>query len=1057
VTMRLYQPVLFVGLGGTGCLVGAELERRLRDEICGPDGADFKRRRPQAQHLPYQLPSCLQFVYADVNQAELDRHARQVVPGLEHIPAVLQTAHYVRDLVPQVDTYPRVAESLRLSAGPVVASWLPGPVGEPKVAPLQRGAGQLPTIGRAALFETFRNGLNPALRDLNTAVGRLSNSGEDLSFLNGSPTPPTAVDVFVAFSVAGGTGAGIFFDYLHLIGRVFESTQLQAQIYPLVLMPSAFAEGLGGGRAAQLNAGRALLDLFRLVDEQNGGDIDRNLQGSVAGQEIAVDPDDVAVHYPQEGRVKLRPSTVQTAFLFSLPVGAQRDDLHRSLVSLVLSLVGSELDENGSGGATSQMHQSFADSFINSGAERQVPAPNGIGGRGVSTALVASLTIPDDELADLVAGRILRQAVEELRAPLAAQENNRPFIERFFAVSGIGDIFTRPAADYSTPEPVSSAKDIAAALDDRVDSMKTALSSLDARLKKRVPEMVTGFDPREGVRALLGELDLFRVQRVLLGDSRLRGAIDRNGVDGVLTMRQHEPASSQNFHVTPPATPEMKDRFRVLRVQWTDPLPVQAREEQDQWYGWRTKTLWSQHWRQYTPRWRNAFDQACASVTALTEQLELHARTDRERFDARAEDLARPRVGVSYLLPNGGGHLDQFYERVRQRMITTYAGQMQLPPAATDAELLRVVIGDEGWRQCFQQTREFSDEQVVARLRDTLKSAVKQFCRTVPSGGVALIPPLRQRLAEAAGAAQQTLTDDDLKEFRGKLAGLVPGSFEPQGHGPLKILVSYPANSRNDQIEQYLRTSVHLPTGSQVVPEFRTTQAETIAVVLFRSSMGVTEVREVRDVLRTWASAQARQQPQDHLRWRQRTGYDFGYLATKEEHRVEILHRLLCALWNGKVSVAGDPKSPGEIAVVLGGGMRMTLPLVPLERASSWASVLRAYELWTLDDDTGFRGDFCAQLMQEVPIGITTRPAAPHENYLFLRDVADRELAVLDQLAAAIPETCRGRVHNAQLFWARTFPAALDQPFTGTDFPVRSCLRELDTVDLHSDIQVRLP
>ena len=43
---KIYQPVLFVGLGGTGCDIGAELERPLRQEICGPDGNDFRRNSP---------------------------------------------------------------------------------------------------------------------------------------------------------------------------------------------------------------------------------------------------------------------------------------------------------------------------------------------------------------------------------------------------------------------------------------------------------------------------------------------------------------------------------------------------------------------------------------------------------------------------------------------------------------------------------------------------------------------------------------------------------------------------------------------------------------------------------------------------------------------------------------------------------------------------------------------------------------------------------------------------------------------------------------------------
>src|SRR5512142_1262295 len=157
-TTRLYQPVLFVGLGGTGCDVGAELERRLRDEICGPDGTAFLGARSKAGMLPYQLPACVQFVYADMNQADLDRMPQRVVPGTQHVPAARQTAHYVRELVPLVDSYPELARNLRLEAPRVVAPWLPPEEGEPRVNPLYRGAGQFPTIGRAALFGTFLHG-----------------------------------------------------------------------------------------------------------------------------------------------------------------------------------------------------------------------------------------------------------------------------------------------------------------------------------------------------------------------------------------------------------------------------------------------------------------------------------------------------------------------------------------------------------------------------------------------------------------------------------------------------------------------------------------------------------------------------------------------------------------------------------------------------------------------------------------------------------------------------------------------------------------------------------
>ena len=92
----------------------------MREEICGPDGNDFRKLRAKEGMLPYQLPSCVQFVYADMNQAELDRLPRRVVPGPDHIAAAGLNAHYVTGLVPDVASYPELAVNLRLQAERVV-------------------------------------------------------------------------------------------------------------------------------------------------------------------------------------------------------------------------------------------------------------------------------------------------------------------------------------------------------------------------------------------------------------------------------------------------------------------------------------------------------------------------------------------------------------------------------------------------------------------------------------------------------------------------------------------------------------------------------------------------------------------------------------------------------------------------------------------------------------------------------------------------------------------------------------------------------------------------
>jgi hypothetical protein len=1035
--MRLYQPVMFVGLGGTGCDVGAELERRLREEICGPDGNDFRRMRRGTSMLRYQLPSCVQFVYADMNQAELERLPNRVVPGSEHGPASALTAHYVKDLVPPVDSYPELARNLRLEASRVTEGWLPPAQGEPRVNPLHRGAGQFPTIGRAALFGTFMDGVAPAVRDIRNAIGKLANSGEDLHALGGRPL--RGVDVFVAFSVAGGTGGGIFYDYLHLIGEMFRQTSLRVQIYPLVLMPSAFEPGLGGGRAAELNAGRALLDLFRLVDQQNGADARRELLSVRDSRPI--DLEEVAVHYPWNERIVLRPGLVQTGFLFSRPEGATREDMHRAIVSLVMSLVGTEMseDQNRSG----VTHQSFADSFVNEAAHRQVRAENGIGNRGVSTALVASLTVPVDELAEIVSARLLRTAIEQLSAPIGTIESNRAYMDDFLISAGVRPILLRNPTDFTEPEPAHGAKEVTAALNDRREAMRIGSASLKVQLRRDVPQLVSAFAPDAAVRELLGNMDVFHVQRIVFGHPELTDEADRTGVAGLLYRRRAAPVAPDRFGPVPPPVPELRDRF-VRKVGWHDEAPVAARSKQDEWYLWSAHVAWAESWEAHTPQWRRPLERVRADLNELTRALAAFARQDVTDFDRRSADLYRRRVGVSYLLPGGSGRMEQFYQHVIRRLFDRGFREGRLQPNSTEAYLIETLIGADGWLETYRLSCEHGPEQAVAYLQDRVKTEVKTFLREPPPGEQPMLPNLEDLLAEAAvrGTAASAM-QEYLDEFSGRLAGLLPANFTPQGSGPMNVLISYPAKAPSEAIRTHLQSTLNLPSRPGITYVYRNTYTESISVILFRTSMGVTEVSEVRDVLRLWAGAVSRPEPTDLLRWRQRTGYDFSYLATREEHRVEILHRLLCAFWNGKASIQGAAQSPKRVSVELGGGVAMSLQLTSLGEASSWASLLRAYEFWALDDDD-IHQRFCAQLMRELPGGLDSRPQAPDLLYLMVRDLAEGQIECLDDMMKRQPDGQRSRAAQLRGFWADTLPAALDQEFTGLEAPIAENLRSLE-------------
>jgi len=1041
--MKLYQPVLFVGLGGTGCNIGAELERRLREELCGPDGHDFIRKGGRGSMLPYQLPSCIQFVYADMNQAELDRLPDRVVSA-GHNAAVRPTAHYVSGLVPDVVSYPELALRLRLQANAVVESWLPPQSrDEPKVNPLHRGAGQFPTIGRASLFGTFMEGATaPVERDILEAVGKLAGSAEDLRALGGPP--PKSVDVFVAFSVAGGTGTGIFYDYLHLLADTLSRNgDLRVKIYPLVLMPSAFPEGLGGGRNARLNAGRALLDLFRLVDQQNGADADPMLYR--AGDRRPNRAEDVAVTYPDGDRIVMTPGTMQTGFLFAKPAGASREDMHRSIAALVLSLVGTEVSISD---RDAEHNQSFADSFVNEAADRQVAAQNGIGGRGVSTALVASLTTPVDELAGIVGSRLVREAIEHIVAVDSRLESTRSGIEEFLIRSGIHPVLTRHGVEHNEPAPVSGAKEITVALNVRRDSMSRGIDALRAKLGQDVPQMVSHFTPDGAAHDMLGQVDIFKLQRIVLGHHGLRDEIERGGVRGLLQLRRAAPLPPQKeLGAVPPGAPDLKDGGFMRKARWADEDPTAARNLQNAWYDWQTKVVWAQAWDAHTTQWSRPLERVQLDIGKLTRALAEFARSDVDDFANRSDELYRKRVGASYLLPSAPGGLGHFYDQVLRRLRRKLAETHQVQENSNPADVLRALIGAEAWPEAFQISLDHSVEQAVSYLRERAKIAVKSFLRAANPGEQPILPKLEDLLVVAAGhghVSESTIDPDYVEAFRGKLAGLRPADFTPQGSGAMKVLITYPAGARSEVIENYLKSAINLPQGRRITEDFRFSDIESISVVLFRTAMGITEVDEVRDVLRLWAGALSNPRSTDLLRWRQRTGYDYGYLATREHNRVEILHRILSALWNGKGSAVGaDEKSPDRLNVRLEGGVTMTLPLASHLKASSWGSLLREYELWALDDDDIHRR-FCSELLRELPAGVQGSAREPDKLYGVVRNLAASQIALLDDMLEQQGANQQSRTRQMREFWARTLPAALDQEFERVDSPAAANLRALE-------------
>ncbi|MFE2559605.1 tubulin-like doman-containing protein [Streptomyces sp. NPDC059352] len=1038
--MKIYQPMLFVGLGGTGGRIGSELERSLRRELCGPDGTDLV---DGGRRLPFQLPDCLQFVYADFSEGELLKQPQFRAKGAEGA-AFGRTSRMIRDLLPtDYDSSPEVTDMLRVSVPEETRLWLPPQMRQPRVAPLNSGAGQLPTVGRAALFATLRSGLEPVLRQLREAIGAIGQSAGDLQRVGGGRI--RGCDVFVAFSVAGGTGAGIFYDFIHLIGHEFRNAKVPGvKIYPLVVMPSAFPPEAGGGREAELNSARALVDLSRLVDDQNVPDSPDTVSDVKQRSRLSV-------RYPGDTVVALRPATMQTAFLFSKPAVIGSEDLRRSIAAMVMSLIGTELSENnGSATHAEDDYQSFAERFVNKAVERVTPARSGIGYRGMSTSLAASLTVPVDDLAEIVAARLLAQAVRgmEERARRPARDGQE-LVRDLFVRSGVGRLWNREAPDVPGPEQLPRGRrDIAQELQHRIGDMDDALRRLDANLAREIPRLTEDFRPGSGARELLGLIGPFQLEAVLRGLPGHPDRVARVGFTGMLDNRRNEPERPSHVQASAPPIPRIKGSVGgVVPARWNDPDVQQALAAQQAWYQWRARSLWHRGWQAGESQWRPALGRIVNELGELTKMLRDHEQNEARVFAERRRELYRDdRAGIAYLLPPQNT-LRAFYDDVIDRL----AQSEGLPEATDAATLLDRLVRPEDWKRALDAVLRPSGA-AVKEIKQVLERRVKQLFGEANEAQFTrpLLPSMELLLRAAAGdeAAEAKIDPRWLGQFRARLAGLLPVGFVPDGSGPMKILIVHPASESDGRAAGFLRQELNLP--AKATQEYRAVDTESLTVVLFRSGMNLTDISEVRNVLSLWSEARDSAGEDDFLHWRQRLGYQDDWLVATEQDRQRIMHRLLCAMWNGNIDTEGPEESPHLVRIRLqeGESATMSLRLEDFDGSlSSWAGMLRAYERWALLDEGQIIEVFCERLMRTLPKGLAQVPAPPSPLFThFVEHVAPRQLVLLDRLEAEYAQygdTDIEWLAPLRHFWEVTYPGALNMRFPASSRATRSTLRAL--------------
>jgi hypothetical protein len=362
--------------------------------------------------------------------------------------------------------------------------------------------------------------------------------------------------------------------------------------------------------------------------------------------------------------------------------------------------------------------------------------------------------------------------------------------------------------------------------------------------------------------------------------------------------------------------------------------------------------------------------------------------------------------------------------------------------------VVNALLGQEGWADAYAKGRR-DPEAAVAHIRQRIKEAVSERLRPADRSRPALVPRMEDLLVNAALRRDKNVTEGDLNRFRQKLAELVPGGFAPDGNSRLKALFTYPAAQEDEDLERFLRREVSLPIDLVGEPEFRAVQADSMVVVLTRSSMGVSEVPELRRVIKLWAEAERHPRPQDSLAWRRRLSQNADYVLMDEEDRANVLHALLCAAWDGKVVVSGDPRSPDHITVEIGSreAVSMKLELTPLGTLSSWASVLQAYERWIITDDNATRRSLAARLMSTMPTNADRSPVAPASEFTTIVDLAAAELKKIEE-GERNPVLSRDpQLAAFREFWGEALPAALAKQVGNTRKSLLDLREQVEAAD----------
>lgn len=224
------KPTLIIGLGGTGRQTLMQVRRMFLEDdpyVLRKENRDAFRRQYSSGRMPH-----VELLSIDTDERLLDLDG-------EPFDSVLAEAALSGREVLDIKIVREKVEALHRerNAHPNYLPWYDFSL--PSSGLPEHGAGQTRPWGRLAFFHNYRE-ISDHIKD--AMLRLLSSEASDGARLIGLPLDNDMIKVQLVFSIAGGTGSGMFLDTAFLIRKLAkELGNVDVKIEAVILLPNAFS------------------------------------------------------------------------------------------------------------------------------------------------------------------------------------------------------------------------------------------------------------------------------------------------------------------------------------------------------------------------------------------------------------------------------------------------------------------------------------------------------------------------------------------------------------------------------------------------------------------------------------------------------------------------------------------------------------------------------------------------------------------------------------------------------------------------------------------------